>query len=81
MTIEAPKPIKENHPWIVTRINGMWGSKECRDYILKMGVQDSNAGPDDVFPFCVLSWLIDLVKKHDREFPEYANPKQPFTFA
>ena len=77
MAINAPK-MEEEFPRIFKSISMMWGSKECRDYMLGLGVQERNEDRDG-FPFHILSELISLVSDHDAEFPLYKPVDMPFS--
>lgn len=75
MAIEAPK-LEEEFPRIYKAVETMWGSSECRDYLLGLGIQDRER---DGFPFHILTELVSLVKQHDDQFPLYKPIDMPFT--
>ncbi|AGX86882.1 hypothetical protein [Candidatus Symbiobacter mobilis] len=58
------------YPHIVKNIEKMWGSKNCRDYILDL-TNDTRGGTRKGFTLEQGLELVNLLNKHDEEYPEF----------
>lgn len=68
-TIDTPY-LKKRHPHIAKKVETLWGSKECRDYIMHI-LKDSRDGKRAGFDFSVAGELLKLIAKHDELFPQF----------
>jgi hypothetical protein len=57
------------YPHVQTRLDIMWGTKECRDYLYQLIVpdRDGRAG----FPVEDLDVINDIMRLHDQYYPQY----------
>lgn len=76
--------LKQKHPHIMKKVEAMWGTKECRDYLMHL-IKDSRDGARAGFDFTVASSILQLLIRHDELFPQYniiEDPAvRPFTFS
>ena len=64
-------------PHVVKRVNAMWGTAECREYLIGLMRQtdrESRQGfPPQAFRAC-----FDLFMLHDMEFPQHRKDPEPW---
>lgn len=62
-------------PHIANRIKKIWGSDVCRNYLNTL-VTDTRDNTRVGFTQEQISIIIQLIDKHDLEFPQYVNNKK-----
>lgn len=60
--------LKSDYPTIYNRIKMLWGSPECRKYLLEITLKDSH--DDSHFSVVIMQALHFLISRHDNEFPD-----------
>lgn len=50
------------------RIDALWGTDTCRSYLLEL-ITDTRENSRKGFPRAIMSHLLELLEKHDGEFP------------
>lgn len=56
-------------PHVVNRVEIQWGSRECRDYIFSLTIEDDTRVHRRGFPFDALNTLVELLTLHDYYYP------------
>lgn len=64
-------------PHVVEKSTSLWGSQECRDYLVNLLSQTDRIGRQG-FPFGAFRAIFDLLELHDYRFPEYRPPQDPW---
>lgn len=67
-------------PHIPKRIERLWGTKECREYLTSIMRQDDRPRRDG-FPPHIFRTIFDLYEMHDIHFPEYRPLPEPWDHA
>lgn len=67
-TWALPSEILESHKWVVNRIKGLWGSSECREFLMEFALHRDNDTP---LTFDSVIWINTLVDYHDKQYPEF----------
>lgn len=78
MAIPAAPNMEEQFPRIFKSVRTMWGSPECREYLMNLGVQEGGADRQG-FPFEILTEINHIVDAHDDQFPLHKPLDLPFT--
>jgi len=58
----------DKFPHIKSKLEWMWGTKECRKYLLSLKISDR---PRNGFPFAILIAIDDLIELHDITYPQW----------
>jgi hypothetical protein len=71
--------LESNYPKVAEKINTMWGTLQCRQYLDDLCIDDRcDAKPRQGFPFAMLMMIEDLLDEHDAAYPNFAVPKKPW---
>ncbi|WP_121241876.1 hypothetical protein [Sulfurisoma sediminicola] len=60
----------DSYPHITHRIESLWGTKECRNFLLEL-ISDSRDGKRQGLPPDVAKEIILVLQHHDAEFPGF----------
>jgi len=60
----------DSYPHITHRIESLWGTKECRNFLLEL-ISDSRDGQRQGLPPNVAKEIILVLQHHDAEFPGF----------
>ena len=87
MTIDDPvalemalDPLDRAYPHVGKRIRGLWGSDECREYMVGLIVERERPQRDG-FPFEIIELLHGILVAHDDAFPEFKPRPSPWDYA
>jgi len=64
--------ISEKLPHIQRKIDVMWGTQSCRDYLMTL-VSDNRDGQRKGFSMDLINEIIAVLDKHDVDFPQFNN--------
>ena len=62
--------LKDRFPRISNRLTEIWGSKECREELIKL-ITDTRNGTRQGFPPDIAAAIIRILSMHDAEFPQW----------
>lgn len=62
-----------DYPHIVDKLNSIWGTRKCREYLQGLIFNSSGRVNDTPqgFPIVILTIITNLLEDHDRLFPQY----------
>lgn len=62
--------IAGRYPHIAVKMNALWGSRECREYLLELTID--SRGDRRGFHENDLFTIYHLIEEHDKQFPRFA---------
>jgi hypothetical protein len=60
----------DNYPHITKRIESLWGTQECRKFLLEL-ISDSRDGQRQGLPTEVAKEIILVLQNHDEQYPGF----------
>ena len=67
-------------PHIQRRLEAIWGTPECRSYLVGL-MRQSDRESREGFPPHVFRTLFDIYSLHDYEYPEFIPKNTPWDYA
>lgn len=70
---EDIEALKEKFPHVAFKIRMLWGAPQMNNYLQELLSDNSRNGTRKGFPLEIALLLMNLLEKHQRDYPEYVS--------